>query len=187
MYANGKKEGREQVAFMLHVLTPDCVFETIFEITPAFLQKRGIRGALIDIDGTASSHRMRLPSEELCAYVDSLQKAGIKVLFLSNNKAARVRAFSGPMGVRWVSRATKPLSRGFRMGAEQLGLPMHEIAVIGDQIFTDVLGGNRMGALTCQVQSIDRGEFWIGVRCRLEKSFIERGRQKMQEDEGHVH
>ena len=47
MYANGKKEGREQVAFMLHVLTPDCVFETIFEITPAFLQKRGIRGALI--------------------------------------------------------------------------------------------------------------------------------------------
>ena len=60
---------------MLHVLTPDCVFETIFEITPAFLQKRGIRGALIDIDGTASSHRMRLPSEELCAYVDSLQKA----------------------------------------------------------------------------------------------------------------
>lgn len=98
-----------------------------------------------------------------------------------------MRAFSGPMGVRWVSRATKPLSRGFRMGAEQLGLPMHEIAVIGDQIFTDVLGGNRMGALTCQVQSIDRGEFWIGVRCRIEKSFIERGRRKMQEDEGHVH
>ena len=77
MYATGNKEGREQVAFMLHVLTPDCVFETIFEITPAFLQKRGIRGALIDIDGTASSHRMRLPSEELCAYVDSLKKAGI--------------------------------------------------------------------------------------------------------------
>lgn len=62
---------------------------------------------------------------------------------------------------------------------------MHEIAVIGDQIFTDVLGGNRMGALTCQVQSIDRGEFWVGVRCRLEHGFIERGRRKMREEMNH--
>ena len=107
----------------------------------------------------------------------SLQTAGIQVLFLSNNKRERVGAFSEPMGVEWVSRATKPLMRGFRKGADKLGLPMREIAVIGDQIFTDVLGGNRMGALTCQVQSIDREEFWIGVRCRIEKRFI------AQEDE----
>lgn len=172
---------------MLQIFTPDCVFDTIFDITPEFLKKRGIRGALIDIDGTVSSHRVKLPTEALCAYVESLQRAGIKVVFLSNNKKARVGMFSDPMGVAWVSRATKPLTRGFRKGADKLGLPMHEVAVIGDQIFTDVLGGNRMGALTCQVQSIDRGEFWIGVRCRLEKGFIERGRRKMQEDEALEH
>lgn len=168
---------------MLQLLTPDCVFDTIFDISPEFLKRRGIRGALIDIDGTVSSHRVKLPSEALCAYVKSLQTAGIQVLFLSNNKRERVGAFSEPMGVEWVSRATKPLMRGFRKGADKLRLPMREIAVIGDQIFTDVLGGNRMGALTCQVQSIDREEFWIGVRCRIEKRFIERGRKKMQEDE----
>lgn len=182
-----KKKDWSKAPFMLHVLTPDCVFDTIFDITPAFLKSRGMRGALIDIDGTASSHRVRLPDDALRAYVASLQEAGIEVLFLSNNKAARVGAFSEPMGVQWVSRATKPLARGFRKGAKLLGLPMHEIAVIGDQIFTDVLGGNRLGALTCQVQSIDRGEFWIGVRCRIEKGFIERGRRKMQEDEGRVY
>ena len=81
-----------------------------------------------------------------------------------------------------MSRATKPLSRGFKKGAEILDLPMNQIAVIGDQIFTDVLGGNRLGALTCQVKSIDIGEFWIGVRYRLESGFIKRGRKKMQED-----
>lgn len=172
---------------ILQVFTPDCVFDSVYDITPAFLQARGVRGALIDIDGTVSSHRVALPDEKLRAYLASLRQAGIKVLFLSNNKAERVRRFSEAAGAEWVSRATKPLSRGFRKGADRLGLPMHEIAVIGDQIFTDVLGGNRLGALTCQVQSIDRAEFWIGVRCRLEKGFIERGRRKMQEDEGRVY
>lgn len=167
---------------MLRYLTPDCVFDTVYEITPEFLRARGIRGALIDIDGTVSSHRIKHPSKKLCEYIKSLQDAGIKVLFLSNNNAERVGVFSDDVGVRWVSRATKPFRRGFRKGVDMLGLQTHEIAVIGDQIFTDVLGGNRMGALTCQVQSLDRGEFWIGVRCRLEKGFIERGRRKMQEE-----
>ena len=169
---------------MLQVLTPDCVFDTIFEVTPEFLRQRGIRGALIDIDGTVSSHRAALPEERLRVYVKSLQDAGIRTLFLSNNKAERVRTFSEALGVPWISRAVKPLARGFRQGAARLGLPLCEIAVIGDQIFTDVLGGNRLGALTCQVQSIDRGEFWIGVRCRLERGFIERGRRKMEEEHG---
>ena len=103
---------------MLQLLTPDCVFDTIFDISPEFLKRRGIRGALIDIDGTVSSHRVKLPSEALCAYVKSLQTAGIQVLFLSNNKRERVGAFSEPMGVEWVSRATMPLMRGFRKGAD---------------------------------------------------------------------
>ena len=170
---------------MLRYLTPDCVFDSIYDITPEFLKSRGIRGALIDIDGTVSSHRIKHPTEKLCAYIKGMQEAGIKVLFLSNNKATRVGVFSEPMGIRWISRATKPLTRGFRKGAAMLELPMHEIAVIGDQIFTDVFGGNRAGALTCQVQSIDRGEFWVGVRCRLEHGFIERGRRKMREEMNH--
>ena len=170
---------------MLRYLTPDCVFDSIYDIAPAFLRSRGIRGALIDIDGTVSSHRVRQPSAALCAYIRSLEQAGIAVMFLSNNNAGRVGEFSDAVGVRWISRAVKPLSRGFRQGAETLGLPMGEIAVIGDQIFTDVLGGNRQGALTCQVQSIDRGEFWIGVRCRIEHAFIERGRRRMQEEIEH--
>lgn len=167
---------------MLRYLTPDCVFDSIYEIKPEFLLSRGIKGALIDIDGTVSSHRIKNPSPKLCEYIKSLTDAGIKVIFLSNNKRERVGVFSEQVGIKWISRATKPLSRGFKKGAEILDLPMNKIAVIGDQIFTDVLGGNRLGALTCQVKSIDIGEFWIGVRCKLESGFIERGRKKMQED-----
>ena len=168
---------------MLQYLTPDMVFETIYEITPALLQKKGIRGAVIDIDGTVSSHRVALPSDDLRAYVKSLHDAGIATLFLSNNKAVRVGTFSDPLGIRWISRATKPLGRGFRKAVDQLGLPASEIAMIGDQIFTDVLGGNRAGMLTCQVRSLDRKEFWVAVRCRLEEGFIARGRRNMEEEE----
>ncbi len=167
---------------MLRYLTPDCVFDSIYEITPEFLLSRGIKGALIDIDGTVASHKIKNPSSELCEYIKTLTNTGIKVIFLSNNKRERVGVFSEQVGIKWVSRATKPLSRGFKKGAEILDLPMNQIAVIGDQIFTDVLGGNRLGALTCQVKSIDIGEFWIGVRYRLESGFIKRGRKKMQED-----
>ena len=56
---------RSKTPSMLQVLTPDCVFDTIFEVTPEFLRQRGIRGALIDIDGTVSSHRAALPEERL--------------------------------------------------------------------------------------------------------------------------
>ena len=69
----------------------------------------------------------------------------------------------------YISHAGKPFSRGFRKAANRLGLSMREIAVIGDQIFTDVFGGNRAGALTCYVETLDRRFFWINVRYQLER------------------
>ena len=80
----------------------------------------------------------------------------------------------------YISHAGKPFSRGFRKAANRLGLSMREIAVIGDQIFTDVFGGNRAGALTCYVETLDRRFFWINVRYQLERGFIARGRRRME-------
>lgn len=170
---------------MTHYLIPDHVFDCIYDITPAFLRSCGVRGVLIDIDGTAASHHDPDPSEALCAYVASVRAAGIAVLFLSNNRASRVERFCRPMGVAWISRACKPFQRNFLAAASRLRLNGAELAVIGDQIFTDTLGGNRLGALTCIVRSLDEKEFWIGVRSRLERRFIERGRRR--KEEGHVH
>ena len=82
----------------------------------------------------------------------------------------------------WLSRATKPLGRGFRRGAELLGIPISKCAVVGDQIFTDTCGGNRAGAaMTCYVQSMDLGDFWIRLRYQLERGFIAHGKKRMRE------
>lgn len=67
------------------------------------------------------------------------------MLVFSNNHPERVGKFCEPLGVGYISHAGKPFSRGFRKAANRLGLSMREIAVIGDQIFTDVFGGNRAG------------------------------------------
>lgn len=159
-------------------LIPDHVFDSIYDITPEFFAGHGLRGMLVDLDGTMASSRAPLPPEGVRPWLDSLQAAGIRVLVLSNNKESRVRRFCEPLGVPFLHRATKPLRRGFRRGARALGLPMGQIAVVGDQIYTDTFGGNRAGAVTCFVRSINRNDFWISMRHQFEKPFILLGKRK---------
>ena len=149
-------------------LIPDYVFDSIYDITPALLEKNGVRGVLIDLDGTMASHKAALPPDKLTPFIRTLHDAGLKVLVFSNNRED------------FISRAGKPFSAGFRRAAERLGLPLEQIAVVGDQIFTDVFGGNRVGALTCYVQTLDRRFFWVNVRYQIERGFIERGKHRME-------
>ncbi|MBS5144381.1 MAG: YqeG family HAD IIIA-type phosphatase [Butyricicoccus pullicaecorum] len=164
---------------MKHILTPCYVFDTVTDITPEFLQTHGIHGCLIDLDGTLVSRHQPTGNERITTWLDSLRRAGIRPMLLSNNNGNRVRIFAESIGIEWQGRALKPLSRGFRQGAERLNLPFSQIAVIGDQIYTDTLGGNHLGALTCYVETIDRKDFWIGARYYLlERIFIEHTRRR---------
>lgn len=166
-------------------LIPDYVFDSIYDITPALFQRHGVSGVLIDLDGTMASHKTALPPGELVPFVQRLKSAGLSVLVFSNNRKDRVDKFCRVLGVDFIYKAGKPLSAGFRRAAARLGLSLSEIAVVGDQIFTDVFGGNRVGALTCYVETLDRRFFWINVRYQLERGFIARGRRRMKERAGH--
>lgn len=158
-------------------LIPDYVFDTIYEITPAFLRAQQVRGVLVDIDGTAASHRAQLPEEALRGWVNALRADGVEVLFLSNNRAARVQRFAEELGAPWISRAYKPFGTGFRRGLAQLGLPREAVAVVGDQVYTDTLGGSRVGLRTFLVRSIDRAEPFIRLRWLLERPFVRRAKR----------
>lgn len=165
-------------------LVPDFVFDSIYEITPEFLKEHGLRGIMIDLDGTMASSHAPLPPDTVRPWMDALQAAGIRILVLSNNKESRVKRFCAPLGVPYIHRAVKPFGRGFRRGARVLALPMQQIAVVGDQIYTDTFGGNCAGAVTCFIRSINRGDFWIDMRHQLEKPFIRMGeRRKKGESE----
>ena len=163
---------------------PNYVFDAIYDFTPEFLRAHGVRGVLIDLDGTMASHKAALPPEALAPFLHGLRAAGLAVLVFSNNNENRVGTFCRALELDFISRAGKPFGHGFRRAAERLGLPAQSLAVVGDQIFTDVYGGNRAGALTCYVQTLDRRFFWVNVRYHLERGFIARGKRT---EEVHTH
>ena len=101
-------------------LIPDYVFDSIYDITPEVLTAHGVRGVLVDLDGTMASHKAALPPETLYTFVDRLKNAGIAVLVFSNNHPERVGKFCEPLGVGYISHAGKPFSRGFRKAADFL-------------------------------------------------------------------
>lgn len=161
-------------------LIPDYVFNSIYDITPALLARHGVRGVLIDLDGTMASQKAALPPDTLAPFLRGLRNSGLAVLVFSNNHSKRVERFCESLGFPCISSARKPLRGGFRRAAQTLGLKMDELAMIGDQIFTDVLGGNLAGALTCYVETIDRSHLWVRLRYRLEHRFISRGKKEME-------
>lgn len=163
-------------------LIPSYVFDSIYDITPALLRENGACGMLIDLDGTMASRHAETPPETLRPFLHAFLDAGIEVLVLSNNNERRVRIFCEGLGVPWLSRAGKPFRGGFRRGAAVLGVPISECAVVGDQIYTDTIGGNRAGAaMTCYVRSLDLKDFWIRLRYLFERGFIASGKKRMEE------
>ncbi len=163
----------------MNLFVPDYVFDSIYEITPEFLLERGVLGALIDLDGTLAPNKSALPQkpEELAAFLRRLRSKGLSVLIFSNNRGKRVRRFCKELDTEFLYWAVKPTLIGFRKASKRLSLKPEKLAVIGDQIFTDVLVGNRVGALTCLVRTLDNRSAWVKLRCRLEKTFIEKGKR----------
>ena len=148
----------------LRLLCPTIYAETVQEIDVADLKRRGIRALLLDLDNTLVLWRgWDIPSPVL-EWVKDAVAQGMKICIVSNSRAPkRVHQLAGELGISYVRRGMKPRRGGFRDALELLGVEPAETAVIGDQVFTDVLGGNRLGALTVLVCPLGRREF-IGTK-----------------------
>lgn len=155
---------------MYRLLCPHQVVDTLYDIDFDALAVRGIRGVIFDLDNTI----IPWDSCEMCSDISDWLLAvidrGFKVAIVSNNWRSRVRAIADRFGLPFVSRAYKPAKAGFRQALAALELEPHEAVVIGDQLFTDILGGNRLGLMTVWVKPLTSHEF-IGTRIhrRFEK------------------
>ena len=156
----------------LQVLRPDYAYESLYHIGPEDLKTKGLKGLIIDLDNTSLEHGGVFLSPEQEAWFSSLLHSGIKICLVSNNASARVKNISDSLGVPYVSNAMKPLKRAFRKGLEALDLPAHQVAVVGDQIFSDVWGGNRAGLTTILVTPLgSREHWWTRMIRRVERPF----------------
>ncbi len=133
------------------MLQPDYYINRVTGLTLPFLRRKGIRGLVLDVDNTLTTHDNPTPWPDIAAWLDTMRQGGIGMVIVSNNSDNRVRPFAELLGLDYVADGQKPRLAGMRRAARRLGLSPAEIAVVGDQIFTDILGGNRFGALTVMV------------------------------------
>ena len=158
---------------------PRATATTLYELKPGFFLHRGLRGLIIDLDNTLVAWGEDKVSGPMREWVREIKAAGLKICILSNALEQRVRAVGESLEVPWVSRAVKPRKHPFRQALKILGTAPGETAVIGDQIFTDIWGGNRMGLYTIWTTPLSTRELpsTKAVR-RLERLVIKRFREK---------
>ncbi|WP_407269512.1 YqeG family HAD IIIA-type phosphatase [Radiobacillus sp. PE A8.2] len=139
---------------MLKRFLPNEHVKDVFEIRPEKLKEKGIKGIITDLDNTLVAWDVEYATPEIIEWFRLMQENDIKVTIISNNKEQRVKLFSEPLNTPFVYSARKPLRRAFKRAAKDMKLSKDEIVVIGDQLLTDVLGGNGAGFYTILVVPI---------------------------------
>lgn len=139
---------------MLKNFIPGTRVNSIHDINLDQLYKQGVRGIITDLDNTLVGAKVALPSSEVTQWFAELKERGFQVVIVSNNRYERVRIFSEPLGIPFIHKAKKPTNKAFREGLRLMALQPNQAVVIGDQLLTDVLGGNRMGLHTVLVTPI---------------------------------
>jgi HAD superfamily phosphatase (TIGR01668 family) len=151
-------------------LQPDLFVKSIYSLDINWLKDRGIKGVLLDIDNTLITHKQKIPDEKVIELIKHFQENGIQTAIVSNATRRRVEVFNEKLGLYARYRSFKPSKKGFYKAMSKLKLIPSETAVIGDQLFTDIRGGNRLGLTTILVEPLDVNE---PVTVRL-KRFLEK-------------
>ena len=145
----------------LQHLVPDQRVDWVTEISMTQLSEIGVEVLLIDLDNTLTTWRGVTVDEKTRSWVSLAQEAGFKVGLVSNASFRRLSPHGKSLGVDDLfPRATKPRVGALKKAMQRFGVEAHQTAMIGDQIFTDVLAGNRLGAYTVLVTPLDPTEQW---------------------------
>ncbi len=142
------------------ILYPNKLVTSVREITPEFLKENNIKALILDVDNTLINYSQEL-SENVKDWVKQMKGNGIKLYILSNtNDKQKVGKVSEKLDIPYRNLAKKPLKKGFLKVQEILQEKPENIAAVGDQIFTDVIGGNRCKMFTILVEPIQKKEYW---------------------------
>ncbi|MDF1508278.1 YqeG family HAD IIIA-type phosphatase [Robertmurraya sp. DFI.2.37] len=164
---------------MLKIFLPDQHVKSIFQITPESLKEQGIKGIITDLDNTLVEWDRPNATPKLTEWFEMMRKENIRITIVSNNNRERVQAFSDPLNIPFIFQARKPLVRAFHRAVQNMGLRKEETVVIGDQLLTDVLGGNRGGFHTILVVPVASTDgFWTKFNRMIERRILNWFRKK---------
>ncbi|MBR6223526.1 MAG: YqeG family HAD IIIA-type phosphatase [Lachnospiraceae bacterium] len=165
---------------MLKRFFPNTECNSTYKIDFEDYYKRGYRGVIFDIDNTLVPHDAPADDRAI-ALMKRLKEIGFKVCLLSNNKEPRVKSFNEPLDVFYIFKANKPVKSGYRKAMEIMGTDEKTTLSVGDQLFTDVWGANRVGIYTILVRPIHpKEEIQIVLKRILEKPIIASYRRRIK-------
>jgi len=163
------------------ILYPKEHFKNVREIQIDFLRNNKINALILDVDNTLIDYDKNL-AEETIEWAENLKREGIKLYILSNsNKKEKVKTVAEKLNIEYEYFAKKPLKMGFKKVQKKLEEKAENIGVVGDQRFTDVLGGNRCKMFTILVEPIAEKDIWITLLKRPIENAIKNRYKKTKE------
>lgn len=154
----------------MSLLHPTVSVPRVTDITPGLLHAMKVRAILLDVDNTLATHGSHEPFPGSIEWSHEMRKAGFRILIVSNNYPDRVAPFAEKYALPFLCRAYKPLPSGYRRALRKLGVRRKEAVVVGDQIFTDILGANAAGMKSILLEpEQEEDSLSFRIRRRLEK------------------
>lgn len=161
------------------MLGPDRFAARLHDVPLGELREAGFRGLIIDLDNTLVAFRGSELAAEHLAWIEEARDRGFAMVMVSNNFSDRVQSIAAQLKIGCVPNALKPLPFGFTRALKHLGLPRRQVAVVGDQYFTDVLGAKLCGNLyTILTEPIERHDFPITTMFRFLERLVLRERRR---------
>lgn len=135
-------------------LIPFAHAKSLYEIEPEFFKSNNVNTLMVDLDNTLDSYKLRKPSDNAIDLINKLKASGLNIVIISNNKRDRVKEYADVLGVDFTWYTGKPFPRKINKYVKEKGLKKENIMIVGDQLMTDILAGNRAKIRTILTEKI---------------------------------
>lgn len=157
---------------MIEIFFPDLIVDKVQDINLRTLRNNNIKGLILDIDNTLVPTHVKEADENALKWIERVKSEGFKVCIVSNASEKRVIKFNEKLKLPAIHRASKPGSKAFKKAMNLMEIKPNETAVVGDQIFTDIYGGKRLGMLAILTRPIHKKEFFFVQMKRFPEKLI---------------
>lgn len=171
---------------MLKFPVPDIILKDIYQLKPDELSEMGIKLLLMDLDNTLAKYSAIYPSVQLRNWIDGLKRAGIEPFIFSNTRSNRAEGFADALKIGYVNKARKPKIKLLNDILSKKGVSPENTAIVGDQVYTDILCGVRAGIKTIAVVPIDMTNpfhlFRYGIEMPFRYVYITRNKKRIRKE-----
>lgn len=160
---------------------PTFWLKNVLQIDEDFLKENNVKAMVLDLDNTLSMHGNPAAEEGVTEWLDKMRALGVKMRVVSNNTTKRVAPLAAKLGLEFTANGAKPLTFGISRAIKAMGADKETTLVIGDQIFTDIMGGNLKGVRTVLVEPFHLEKTWtFRLKRKIESVVFHRDYSKLE-------